>query len=232
LNSGNFPSHNDVFDFIRRGHRIFSLSPLYPNPIQNKLTVGIIPDGNRRWAKSLNKRPGYGHLCGSNTIVETIFTAIRLQCIDHLVIYVLSYDNFQKRSPQEQSDLLHILTQWTTELNILLSIGIPIQFQIIGEPTDSLKKPFLPLTEHVLDKIPSLKVSFLVCYDGQREIQQSNGNPEQLWLKDDINLVIRTGNTRRSSGFCLYQTSYSEWYYLKKMWPDFNGEDFRKIILH
>ena len=56
------------------------------------------------------------------------------------------------------------------------------------------------------------------------------GDPDRLWLTDTIDAVIRTGNTRRASGFCTYQTAYSEWFYPDIMWPDMSLEVFKSIV--
>lgn len=195
--------------------------------------VGIIPDGNRRWSKSLpskNNTPSFGHFCGSYTIANTIRWSIVDPRVSHLVVYLLTYDNYVKRSQEEQIAIRDILNGWVHEFETLNN-SKQADIAVIGEPDETFRECLggLPINPESRD-MTKTRVTLLLCYDGRREIQQSGGNPEKLWLKEDIDIVIRTGFTQRSSGFCTYQTSYSEYFYPGIYWPEFTTSMFHHLL--
>ena len=205
-----------------------------------KLCIGIIPDGNRRWAKNNHHSTFIGHFIGASRIADIIrYSCLLDSRIRHIVVYVLSYDNLMKRSSEEQSALISLLQSWLEEFD-LIHRSKQADISVIGEPTDEIRhiiaKTSLSINPNISDILcatdgePKLKVSLLLCYDGRREIQQAMGDPDRLWLTDTIDAVIRTGNTRRASGFCTYQTAYSEWFYPDIMWPDMSLEVFKSIV--
>jgi undecaprenyl pyrophosphate synthase len=193
-----------------------------------KLRIGIIPDGNRRWAKEKSLTSAEGHFFGSARIIDIVKTATIIPSISHLVIYILSYDNFQKRSAEEQGHLLEILEKWIDELRELDTDG-KIRLRIVGEPDERIRQ-ILPddATSNGDDGI--LQVSLLVCYDGRREILQAGGDPDKMWIQDEIDAVIRTGGTHRASGFCTFQTAYADWFFDDRMWPDITPAIFYEYL--
>lgn len=199
---------------------------------QKRLCIGVIPDGNRRWAKENGLSSAEGHFFGSARIVDIVRTATVIPAISHLVIYVLSYDNFQKRSLEEQDNLLAILEKWVDELREMDAEG-QICLNIVGEPDERIQRilppPLTKNTEGVNEGI--LKVSLLVCYDGRREIIRAGGDPEKLWIQDEIDAVIRTGGTHRASGFCTFQTAYADWFFDDRMWPDITPAIFYEYLV-
>lgn len=200
-----------------------------------RLCIGVIPDGNRRWAKAKGLSSAEGHFFGSARIVDIVRTATVIPAISHLVIYVLSYDNFQKRSPEEQDNLLAILEKWVDELREMDAEG-QICLNIVGEPNERIQRilslPSIKTRERNNDDAGEgiLKVSLLVCYDGRREIIQAGGDPEKLWIQDEIDAVIRTGGTHRASGFCTFQTAYADWFFDDRMWPDITPSVFYEYV--
>lgn len=195
--------------------------------------IGIIPDGNRRWSKSLpgkNQTPSFGHFYGAYTIANIIRWSIVDPRVSHLVIYLLSYDNYQKRSQEEQVAIREILNGWVSEFETL-NKSEQVDIAIIGEPDNTFRECLggLKINPTTRD-MAKTRISLLLCYDGRREIQQSGGNPDNLWLKEDIDIVIRTGFTQRSSGFCTYQTSYSEYFYPGIYWPEFTVPMFHHLL--
>lgn len=196
-----------------------------------KLCIGIIPDGNRRWAKGKSLTSAEGHFFGSARIIDIVKTATIIPSISHLVIYILSYDNFQKRSPEEQGNLLEILEKWIDELRELDTDG-KIRLRIAGEPDERIKKilPELSYDNSNSGNDGILQVSLLVCYDGRREILQAGGDPDKMWIRDEIDAVIRTGGTHRASGFCTFQTAYADWFFDDRMWPDITPAIFYEYL--
>jgi undecaprenyl diphosphate synthase len=200
-----------------------------------QLTIGVIPDGNRRWGKTQHVGSCGGHFYGSARVMECIRTSIIDTRIGHLVMYVMSYDNIQKRSKQEQLSLLAILRGWVQELIWLRDAGL-IDICVCGEPTDEVKDclntiPINPVNDPDAGSGSRLlKVSLLIGYDGRREIQHAHGDPAKLWVTDTLDGVIRTGGTHRASGFCTYQTGYSEWVFTDIMWPEMTPQRFHTFI--
>lgn len=218
-----------LFHYLFKSSYIHNIDK-YDN--KRSLVVGVIPDGNRRWAKSNELSTPEGHFIGSARIIEIIRTSIVDLRIKHLIVYVLTYDNFQKRSETEQDSLLSILRHWIDEIKEYETQG-HIRLNIVGEPSEKIQS--------VIDKIPNqsdheysndniLNVSLLICYDGRREIQQAMGKPENMWIKDEVDGVIRTGGTYRASGFCTYQTGYADWFFSDEMWPDITPVKFIEYI--
>lgn len=201
------------------------------------LKVGIIPDGNRRWGRSRGIGPDNGHFFGSARVMECIRSAVADGRIGHLVVYVLTYDNIQKRSPGEQRCLMAILRGWVKELLWLNQSGLA-RVQVCGEPTGDVLKCLegVPINPEMADPASEagsddpLLVTLLVGYDGRREIQQAQGDPARLWVKGELDGVIRTGGTKRASGFCTYQTGYSEWFFTDIMWPDMTPTLFYEYV--
>lgn len=215
-------------------HKIINLpKQLTPAPAlhsEHPKVIGIIPDGNRRWAKEHSLRPSQGHFFGASRISDIIRYSIIDPQISHIIIYLLTYDNFLKRSQQEQSAILQLLQSWGDEYQLLHTSG-EADFAIIGEPPpDFLSSiPNIPVNPKIRHK-DRTQVSLLLCYDGKREIQQAKGNPDDMWIQDDIDFVIRTGFTQRASGFCTYQTSYAEWFFPGIFWPEMSIQTFKHIL--
>jgi short-chain Z-isoprenyl diphosphate synthase len=210
-------------------------------PKKGGLTIGVIPDGNRRWSKIHSLPNSTGHFIGAARIGDIIRYCIfqnkenNNQKINHLIIYVLSYDNYTKRSIEEQTILLEILRCWLEEFDILNKTK-QASFAIIGEPSSSIQdiiggtSILINPPEWDKEEKDNLQVSLLICYDGRREIIQSKGDPSKLWIQSPIDFVIRTGNTKRASGFCTYQTAYSEWFYPDILWPDMDILTFNNLV--
>ena len=201
------------------------------------LTVGIIPDGNRRWGRMQGIGPDNGHFFGSARVMECIRSAVADTRIGHLVVYVLTYDNIQKRSKTEQRCLIAVLRGWIQELLWLDRLGL-VRVRVCGEPTGEVLSclkdvPINPELDDPVREVGSntpLLVTLLVGYDGRREIRQARGDPAKLWVKGELDGVIRTGGTRRASGFCTFQTGYSEWFFTDMMWPDMTPTRFYEYI--
>ena len=192
--------------------------------------VGIIPDGNRRWSRIQGKGSGFGHFMGSCRIADLIRWSILSPSVSHLIVYLLSYDNYQKRSAKEQKAIRTILKKWINEFELIDKRGYA-DIAVIGEPNKIFRETLGDLRINPKDRsVSSTKISLLLCYDGKREIRHSGGDDRRLWIKDDIDLVIRTGFTQRASGFCPMQTTYSEWVFPGMFWPEFSINIFENIL--
>jgi undecaprenyl diphosphate synthase len=211
---------------------------------KRKLHIGLILDGNRRFAKKNSF--SNGHLFGSFNAIR-IINYLYYANIKECTLYVLSYDNLIKRSNEEKIIIYSIIYSYLLELINYLVTNENIYVQFIGEIN------LLPenIQERInnINNICNLKniedcyvINYAIAYDGRREIYYSlkshflelekeiEINSNMMWLKRDIDIVIRSGGTQRMSSFFPWQTIYSEWYFLEKYWPEVTEEDVSNII--
>ena len=203
--------------------------------------IAFIMDGNGRWGKKKNKSRNFGHLKGVETVKTIVKQSIKLK-IPILTFYVFSSENW-RRPKSEISFLFKLIKNYfLKEINNVTNQGIKIN--IIGElkklPTDL--KNILNKTVRSTSKNKKIIVHLALNYGSKREIliaakkvnkklsiKNINRN---LYTKDlpDPDILIRTGGHQRLSNFMLWQLSYTELFFTKKLWPDFNLKDLKKII--
>jgi len=206
--------------------------------------VAIIMDGNGRWGLKKNKTRNFGHLQGIKTVEKVIHAAITKR-IDFLTLYTFSTENW-KRPQNEINFLFKILEKYIdTELKNIIEKNIKIK--ILGNikkiPFNLIKK--LKKTELLTKKNSRLQINVAINYGSRQEIINAlkkvnkkkikineNSINKNLYTEKipDPDILIRTGNTNRLSNFLLWQLQYSEIFFEKKLWPDFNQNDFYKII--
>ena len=214
--------------------------------------LGLIMDGNRRWAKERGLQPWEGHRAGAKSLEQTIDFCIERK-ISHLTVYAFSIENF-KRSEEELSFLFNVLAQEIADeaLDRYAQKGVKIKF--IGD------RDFFPLhlieiidnAQHKTIENEKLQLNILFCYGGRHEIisgvknmvnqvQQGTISPEEindetfsqcLWTAGipAPDLVIRAGKEKRLSNFLLYALAYAELYFTDCYWPDINQKHLQKII--
>ena len=211
------------------------------NPIKH---VAIIMDGNGRWGIKHKGSRNAGHRAGLYT-VETVIDACIKEQIKHLTLYTFSTENW-KRPKKEIDFLFNLLENFLTKkIENLITKKIKLKF--IGE----LNK--LPITLKKLIKKSEIKtlknlgiqINVALNYGSKNELINSirlinnkripvneKNIDKNLFTKDipDPDLMIRTGNTQRLSNFMLWQLAYTEIFFEKKLWPDFNKKDFMKIL--
>ena len=191
------------------------------------------------------KTRNYGHLQGIKTVEKIIKAALKNK-LKYLTLYTFSTENW-KRPKKEIKFLFKILENYIdNELSNLIKKKIKIK--IIGDlkkiPQNLIKK--LRNTEKLTSKNTKLQINVALNYGSRNEIiyairkinnkkikiTEKNIN-QNLYTKGapDPEILIRTGNTNRLSNFLLWQLQYSEIFFEKKYWPDFNQNDFRKILI-
>lgn len=214
--------------------------------------LGLIMDGNRRWAKKHGLSPLEGHTRGC----EPVKMAVRF-CVDqkipNLTLYALSLENF-KRSTQELDHLFSLVEPGLSgsEFDEILSHGVRIRF--VGDRScipERLHNTIKNLEEKTANGTV-LNLNILFCYGGRQEvvaavkavaqdIQEKKYNieaisenkiREHLWCSHspDPDLVIRTGNDQRTSNFLLWQSAYSEFLFLEKFWPEITYQDLTDAV--
>ena len=210
------------------------------NPLKH---VAIIMDGNGRWGLKKKKDRNYGHKKGLVAVEKIIKETIR-QKIKYLTLYTFSTENWKR--PKEEIDYLFNLLEVFLKTKIKKLNKNGIKLKIIGEKKFSKKlNKLLISAENLTKKNISLQINLALNYGSKLEIikaanilkkKKSIINEKNLSSKlftskiPDPDILIRTGNTKRLSNFLLWQIAYSEIFFVKKLWPDFNEKDYIKII--
>ena len=207
--------------------------------------VAIIMDGNGRWGLKKRGSRNYGHLKGLNS-VETVIKSSLDQKIPYLTLYTFSTENWKR--PDNEINFLFNLIRKHIKKNLKKIIKQGIKINIIGKrkklPSDIIQS--LKLIENKTKKNDAITVNLALNYGSKEEIvdacrqlvfeKNKNVNiknfQKKLYTKNvpDPDILIRTGGTKRLSNFLLWQLAYAEIFFIDKLWPDFNGNAFNKII--
>jgi len=211
------------------------------NPIKH---VAIIMDGNGRWGIKHKNSRNAGHKAGLYT-VEVIIKECLVQNIKNLTLYTFSTENW-KRPKEEINYLFNLLNNFlTNKINELKKKKIKVKF--IGEinKLPSNLKKIIKSSEKITSNNKLLQINVALNYGSKNEIVKSlksinkkkisineTNITKNLFTKNipDPDILIRTGNTKRLSNFMLWQLAYTEIFFEKKLWPDFKGNDFKKIL--
>ena len=209
----------------------------------NKLNhIAFIMDGNGRWGKKKRKKRNYGHLKGVDTVKKIVKSSIRFK-VPIVTFYVFSSENW-KRPKTEISFLFKLIKSYfTSEIQSVISQGIKIN--ILGDLNKLSKelKSVLKRTEKLTKKNKKITVNLAINYGSRQEIFYAfrklkkkvnlKNFKKNLYTKNMPNpdILIRTGGKIRLSNFMLWQLAYTELFFLKKLWPDFNSLDLKKIIV-
>ena len=210
------------------------------NPLNH---VAIIMDGNGRWGLKHKNSRNAGHKAGLNTVESIIKQSIKNK-IKYLTLFAFSTENW-KRPKKEINYLFKLLENFLiNKINDLHKQNIKLK--IIGSKNFSKKlNLLLNLAEKKTSKNSKIQINLALNYGAKLElisaIKKLQKNKDKINEKNiekflytknipDPDLMIRTGNTKRLSNFLLWQLAYSEIFFEKKMWPDFNDKDYLKII--
>ena len=213
--------------------------------------VGIILDGNRRFAKRLMLKPWKGHEWGAEKVEKVLEWGNELG-IHELTLYTLSLENFN-RPKTEFNYLMDLFKKEFKRLSKdpkLQEKEIKINFigrlWMLDEELQQILKGISNKTKNN----SKFTVNFAIAYGGRQEVvdatikiaeQVKSGeldiskiNEEtflnNLWSSSVPDLIIRTGGETRTSNFLNFQAAYSEWIFLEKSWPEFEKEDFISAI--
>ena len=214
--------------------------------------IGIILDGNRRFAKRLMIKPWMGHGWGAKKIEKLIEWTIEYK-IKELTLYTLSVQNFFSRPEDELNYLLDLFKkEFKNLVNDKRFDKHKIKINFIGRLT-LFDKELQKLMEKIMEKTKgnnNITINFAMAYGGReevidavkkitRQIKEGKLNINKinedsfkdfLYLKDSPDLIIRTGGEKRTSNFLNYQAGYSEWIFLDILWPEFEKKDFVKCL--
>ena len=203
--------------------------------------IAFIMDGNGRWGEKKGKGRNYGHLKGVETVKKIVKQSIKLN-IPILTFYVFSSENW-KRPEKEKKYLFNLIKRYfSIELNNIIYQGIKINILGDFKRFSSDLKLVLKKTTELTRKNKKIIVNLAINYGSKMEIIQAfkktKGDfkikdlEKNLFTKNMPNpdILIRTGGYQRLSNFLLWQLAYTELFFLKKLWPDFNIKDLLKII--
>ncbi len=210
------------------------------NPINH---VAIIMDGNGRWGLKNKKSRNLGHREGLKTVEKIIKSTIKNK-IKFLTLFVFSTENW-KRPKKEVNFLFELLESFLGEKIFELNKQ-NIKLKVIGIKNFSKKiNKLLKNSEDLTKKNSKLQINLALNYGSKNELvnalkkishKRINVNEKNISKNlytngiPDPDLLIRTGDTNRLSNFLLWQIAYSEIFFEKKLWPDFNEKDFEKIL--
>jgi undecaprenyl diphosphate synthase len=210
------------------------------NPLNH---VAIIMDGNGRWGIKHKNSRNEGHKEGLKAVEKIIKESIK-QKIGFLTLYAFSTENW-KRPKKEITYLFNLLENFLIKKIDHLNKQ-KIRLKIIGTKSFSIKlNKLLNLAEKKTLKNKTLQINLALNYGSKSEILNAlkiiKKNKNKINEKNldkylytfgmpDPDLLIRTGNTKRLSNFLLWQLAYTEIFFEKKLWPEFNEKDYNKII--
>ncbi len=206
--------------------------------------VAIILDGNRRFAKRHHLPFYIGHRKGAENVESLLDWAKELK-INELTLYSFSMQNF-KRARKEFKYLMNLFEVFFKKVMKRLEKEKNVQFTFIGRLTLFPKK-VQELAKQLMMQSRNnkpFKVNFAFGYGGREEIVDAVNKilkkkikkvsektiSDNLYLNSDPEIIIRTGGDQRTSNFLPWQSIYSEWFFVRKMWPEFTKLDLKRII--
>jgi undecaprenyl diphosphate synthase len=204
--------------------------------------IGIIPDGNRRWAKAQGLGSLEGHRAGVDALKRVCYAGLE-RGIKTITYFAFSSENWQ-RTPDEVKYLMELfLTKLTTDIAEVNDRGI--RFRILGSRQNLSKKLVTAIERAEELTLANTGGTLALClnYGGEQELADAAAalietgvkaeavTPEllarHLYAPDlpPLDLIIRTSGEHRISGFMLYRAAYAELYFAEKHWPDFGADD-------
>lgn len=208
--------------------------------------IGIIMDGNGRWARKHNRPRLYGHREGAKSIRQVVELGVELK-LQYLTFYAFSTENWNRPEDEVQGLLKLLRERLIKEIPELNERNIYVQF--IGSEIN-LKPEYLAEIRAVAAKThqnTGMKVNIAFNYGGRLEIIEAikKLSPEEigaltpdsfgqyLWTREqpDPDLIIRSSGEKRLSNFLLWQSAYSEIYVTEVLWPDFDKVAMLEALL-
>lgn len=211
--------------------------------------IGIIMDGNRRWADKRNLPTKKGHEAGTENLNNIIDHCLEIG-VETLTVYALSTENWRKRTAKEVKGIFDLLLRVAKERKEEYKRK-GVKLAVLGE-FQAFPRKVARTIEGILSIVKTherLKVNLALNYGGRDEIIRAvkkvidqkipvNKINEQTFGKflytsgeKDPDLIIRTGGEIRLSNFLLWQMSYSELYFTDILWPDFSPKKLDKAII-
>jgi len=215
--------------------------------------IGVILDGNRRFAKKLMLKPWMGHEWGAKKF-WTFLDWCRELGVEEVTAYTFSVQNFNR--PKDEFD--YIMKLIVREFEDIKKQGYAkfnedgVRVNFIGRTwmfPESVQQAFREITDATKNNA-KYQVNFAMAYGGREEVIDAvkklgedikagkvdvdkineEAFSKYLYLNSDPELIIRTGGEKRTSNFLPWQGIYSEWFFLEKTWPEIEKEDVVKVL--
>ena len=213
--------------------------------------VGIIMDGNGRWAKKRGLKRSFGHKAGADNLEKLLKYVFNLG-IKYVSVYAFSTENF-KRDPEEVNYLMDLFVKYFTkkkkifvkeELRVLFSGSeVNLREDVIKEMRnlEEVTKDFKRGTFNIclnyggrLEIVDAIKKINTDINKGLIDVNSINEELVSHYMYQDLpdlDFVIRTSGEERISNFMLWQSSYAEFYFPQVLFPDFDAKEFDKALL-
>ena len=222
--------------------------PLIPNLPKH---LGIIMDGNGRWAKLRGKRRIFGHEAGVLKVRELVETSVRLE-IEALTLYTFSSENWSR--PVSEVNGLMKLFERSIEKYTGLLIDNQVSFKQVGDSSllPEVLQRKLSQMEAITSENKGLKLTLAIGYGAQQDIIRAiklliddvkHGKIEESEIDETkfseylsfdqlpkLDLIIRTSGETRLSNFMLWESAYSEIHFTETLWPNFEAQEFIEIL--
>ena len=222
--------------------------PLIPNLPKH---LGIIMDGNGRWAKLRGKRRIFGHEAGVLKVRELVETSVRLE-IEALTLYTFSSENWSR--PVSEVNGLMKLFERSIEKYTGLLIDNQVSFKQVGDSSllPEVLQRKLSQMEAITSENKGLKLTLAIGYGAQQDIIRAiklliedvkHGKIEESEIDETkfseylsfdqlpkLDLIIRTSGETRLSNFMLWESAYSEIHFTETLWPNFEEQEFIEIL--
>jgi len=213
--------------------------------------IGIIMDGNRRYAKKSGKLPWTGHEVGAKNMLNTIDWAKELG-VKQLTFYAFSTENF-KRPKLEFDNMMKLfirlankILEKVKEAKNAICIRFVGLLHLFPKHVREMMRKVMDATRKFKDFVVNIAVGygarselikafkslFTKIKSGKLSIEQIDEQmvSKELFVSSEPEMIIRTGGAKRLSNFLLWQASYSEIYFLDKLWPEFSKQDLAYCI--
>ncbi|MFP4045728.1 MAG: polyprenyl diphosphate synthase [Candidatus Aenigmatarchaeota archaeon] len=216
--------------------------------------MAIIMDGNRRWARERDLPVAKGHEVGKESIEDVLKSALDMG-IEYVSLWALSLDNMVKRSEDEVKHLMDLFRSGFLEILDEEAVHEnEVEVNVLGRWREMLPDEVQEAIEKALETTEDYSkyhLNFLVSYSGRDEMksavegiveeEREEGNvevtedkiKEKLFTSDlpPVDLLIRTGGEpHNSTGFMMWDTSDSQYYFTETYWPEFHYEEFKEAI--
>ncbi len=206
--------------------------------------LGIIADGNRRWAKENNLPKIEGHKKGLQTIEELVTAAAKAK-IPYITFYVFSTENWGR----EEAEVSYIMKLAETRILAMAKKMAKNNIRLLILGTRGKVNPTLTSLGEKAEKITADCTGTTVCfcfnYGGEQEIadaaniaMEADGEITPATIRKhlyhpevpDLDMVVRSSGEERISGFMLWRAAYAEFLFIKKYFPDMTGDDIEMIL--
>jgi undecaprenyl diphosphate synthase len=195
--------------------------------------IGIIPDGNRRWAVKNRASLNETYAIGFRNVIDITLFLCQLGFSD-ITFYGLTRDNYQKRSASQiETVLSYVISEMTSKIGLMLEHGIRVRFYGNLEELGTFHQVNLEKISISTTSPPELRstLNILLNYSPDWDLSSPDGFLYTAEIPP-CDLIYRSGRAKRLSGFLPFQSTFAELYFSPRFWPDVKNEDLLKTVTH